>query len=119
MAGTATPPTEDFGVLGHAWALGVVRAVAFGRADRFNAILRANAGLTPRVLSRRLRELVAEGFLERRADGRAVRYRLTGKGEDAAFVLLALLRMGQRHPPSPPSGSSAAPPRATRGNATS
>lgn len=86
--------------------------VAFDRVDRFNALLRANPA------SRRgLRELCAEGILVRRAEGRSVSYGLTGKGEDAAFVLLALLRLGQRHPPaaagwpaaSAPSGSDTTP----------
>jgi DNA-binding HxlR family transcriptional regulator len=94
-------PPQDVGVLGHAWALTVLKNVAFDRVDRFNAMLRANPGLTPRVLSRRLRELCAEGILVRREEGRAVSYGLTAKGEDAAFILLALLRMSQRHQRNP------------------
>jgi DNA-binding HxlR family transcriptional regulator len=90
---------RDFGVLGRAWALTVLREVAFEHRDRFGAMLGANAGLTPRVLSKRLRELCAEGILERVQEGRAVRYRLTPKGEDAAFILLALLRFSVRHAP--------------------
>jgi DNA-binding HxlR family transcriptional regulator len=108
-------PPQDVGVLGHAWALTVLKNVAFDRVDRFNALLRANPGLTPRVLSRRLRELCAEGILVRREDGRAVSYGLTGKGEDAAFILLALLRMSQRHPaagtPAPTAAAATRPPK--------
>jgi DNA-binding HxlR family transcriptional regulator len=97
-----TPIVErDFGSLGHAWALTVLRDVAFERRDRFGMILRANPGLTPRVLSKRLSELVREGILDRVTEGRTVRYRLTGKGEDAAFILLALLRFSTRHPKAP------------------
>ena len=98
------------GILGNAWALSVLKNVAFDHVDRFNGMLRANPGLTPRVLSRRLRELCADGFLVRREEGRTVSYGLTGKGEDAAFILLALLRLGARHPAKP--GGNAKSPRA-------
>src|SRR4029077_8574981 len=36
-------------------------------------------------------------LIQREGTGRSVRYRLTPRGEDAAFVLLALLRYGLTH----------------------
>lgn len=41
--------------------------------------------------------MVREGLLDRLQEGREVRYRLTAKGEDAVYILLAVLRYGIRH----------------------
>ena len=49
------------------------------------------------MLSRRLHQLVAEGLLERTDEEGVVTYYMTGKGEDAVYVLLALLRFGIRY----------------------
>jgi len=38
-----------------------------------------------------------EGLLKRKETGKAVYYHLTNRGEDAIYVLLALLRYGIRH----------------------
>jgi len=38
-----------------------------------------------------------EGLLKRKESGKAVYYHLTNRGEDAIYVLLALLRYGIRH----------------------
>jgi DNA-binding HxlR family transcriptional regulator len=84
-------------VLGRKWALLVLRDVAFLRLDRFGHILRNNPGLSPRILSRRLRELQAEGILERAGEGGQVRYQATAKGQDALYILFALLRYGLIH----------------------
>ena len=75
----------------------ILRDIAFLKIRRFGEILRNNPGLTPRVLSRRLRQMTHEGLLRRRARGESVSYRLTKKGEDAIFILLAILRYGIIH----------------------
>ncbi len=91
------PIRESLRVLGAKWCLLVLRDVAFLRLHRFGEIRRNNPGLTARVLSRRLRQLVDSGLLERTQDGRKVTYSLTKKGEDAVYILLAVLRYGIRH----------------------
>ena len=68
---------------------------------RFGEIRRNNPGLTARVLSRRLRDMQKEGLIERRVSKDAVIYNLTSRGEDAVFILLALLRYGLKHHPVP------------------
>ncbi len=92
----------EFGVFGHKWALAILQDVAFSKLTRFGEILRSNPGLTPRVLSRRLAEMCEQGILTKEGDRQHARYRLTPKGEDAAFILLALLRYGVRHGPTDP-----------------
>jgi DNA-binding HxlR family transcriptional regulator len=75
----------------------IIRDVAFLDLHRFGEIRRNNPGLTARVLSRRLRQLVTAGLLDRTQQGRDVLYNLTNKGEDAVYILLAVLRYGIRH----------------------
>ena len=41
--------------------------------------------------------MIAEGLLERTENDGEVAYNLTSKGEDAVFILLAVLRYGIRH----------------------
>jgi DNA-binding HxlR family transcriptional regulator len=94
------PIRASLGVLGRKWALVVLRDVAFRPAPTFGQILKRSRGLTPRVLSNRLRELRAEELIERVADShdeRKSHYRLTAKGKDAVPILVALASFGMRH----------------------
>lgn len=96
----ACPLRAGLGCLGRRWALVVLRDIAFLRETSFGAILRRNPGLTPRVLSMRLRELRAEGLIARIedvGDRRRVRYRLTGRGADAVPIVTAFIQYGIRH----------------------
>lgn len=88
---------KSLDVLGRRWTLIILRDVGFLRMDRFGQILRNNPGLTPRVLSRRLREMAADGLLKKTTRGSDVRYVPTAKAEDALFILFAYLRYGLRH----------------------
>jgi len=95
----ACPIQASLGVLGRKWALLVLRDVAWFPGTRFSDLLRNNRGLTPRVLTMRLKELRAEGFLERvpGADAREIGYRLTAKGHDVVPILAAFIQFGTRH----------------------
>ena len=97
LAYQADPIRQSVRRLGQRWTLLIVRDMAFLKLNRFGQILRNNPGLTPRVLSRRLREMQQEGLVERTETGDAVTYRLTERGEDAVFILLAFLRYGIKH----------------------
>lgn len=108
LAYQADPIRESVRRLGRKWTLLILRDMAFLKLDRFGKILRNNPGLTPRVLSRRLQQMQAEGLIERQADGDRILYRLTDRGEDAVFILLAFLRYGIKHHlpvGTPPKGS--------------
>lgn len=96
----ACPIRASLGVLGRKWACLILRDVAFFGDMTFTRLLRNNPGMTPRVLSMRLRDLRAEGLIERltRPDNpRDIRYRLTPRGEDAIPILTALIQFGMRH----------------------
>ena len=87
---------DSLKVLGAKWSLLIVRDVVFLGLHRFEEIRRNNAGLTARVLSRRLQQLVAEACSRGRTRGELT-YELTVKGEDAVYILLAVLCYGIRH----------------------
>src|SRR5438876_971624 len=93
----ADPIRDSLKILGRKWTLLIIRDVAFLKIRRFGEMRQNNPGLTARVLSRRLRQMTDEGLVRRSASGRAVYYDLTSRGEDAVYVLLALLRYGIRH----------------------
>ena len=85
--------------LGSKWTLLLLRDMGFLRLTHFNQFLKNNPGLTPRVLSRRLREMQAERLVTRESTGKDVSYTLTERGADAIYILLAFLRYGLKHPP--------------------
>lgn len=94
------PISASLGVLGRKWALAVLRDVAFYKSVRFSDILRNNPGLTPRMLSFRLRELRKENFIRRvphNPDENGVTYELTEKGTDVIPILTAFLSFGMKH----------------------
>jgi DNA-binding HxlR family transcriptional regulator len=74
------------------WAISVIWASLDGAA-RFNEFRQAVAGVPPRTLTERLRELEAAGVLERRvvpASPPYAEYRLTDRGRALAPVVQAL-----------------------------
>jgi DNA-binding HxlR family transcriptional regulator len=94
------PIRASLGILGRKWALLVLRDVAFWPDQTFGQLLSRSPGLTPRVLTNRLRELRSEELIEKFADAhddRKVHYRLTQKGKDIVPVLMALSAFGLRH----------------------
>jgi len=84
-------------IVGELWAFMVIRDVFLG-VRRFEG-LRANLGISRKVLAERLGLLVERGILERRQyQERPPRfeYRLTPMGVDLFPVLMALARWGNR-----------------------
>lgn len=58
------PIRISLGVLGKKWTMLIIRDIGFRRIERFNRLLESIPGLTPRVLSMRLKELEREGLIE-------------------------------------------------------
>jgi DNA-binding HxlR family transcriptional regulator len=84
-------------IVGDRWTFLVLREAFFGTHyyDRFQT----NTGISTNILSSRLKRLVENGIMEKRAekgDSRRYRYRLTEKGLDLYPITLALLRWGDR-----------------------
>lgn len=79
-------------LIGKRWSGAVIRAL-MPRSVRFNQLLMGIPGISDRVLTERLRELEAEGIVERLVDpGPPVRvsYRLTGRGKALTPVIEAV-----------------------------
>jgi len=93
------PIKTSLGVLGKKWTLLILRDIGFLKIVRFNRILDSIPGLTPRVLSMRLRELEEEGFIERvggKRDPTMVVWSLTEKGRDTRPILIHLTAFGSK-----------------------
>jgi len=95
----ACPIQVSLGVLGKKWTMLILRDIAFLKVDRFNQILRTLPGLTPRVLSMRLKELEESGLIrqvENKNAPRLVRWALTEKGEDTMPIMMSFIEFGSR-----------------------
>lgn len=102
------PIVRALDVLGTRWTLIVLRE-AFNGVRRFED-LQQHLGVSPSVLSRRLKDMVDEGLLHRepyREDGDRERheYHPTGKAWDLYPVIVGLMQWGDRYlgdPAGPP-----------------
>lgn len=84
-------------VLGDRWTLLILRDL-MGGLHRYNDILENCGGMSPNVLSDRLKRLEADGLVERKyfkALPPRVEYTLTEKGWTVRPILLALLQWGR------------------------
>jgi DNA-binding HxlR family transcriptional regulator len=93
------PIKTSLGVLGKKWTMLVLRDIGFVGVDRFNRLLDSIPGLTPRVLSMRLKELEEEGFIECIENGKSpliVRWALTEKGRDVLPILMLVTAFGSK-----------------------
>ena len=95
----ACPIRTSLGILGKKWTILILRDIGFLRIDRFNRLLESITGLTPRILSIRLKQLEKEGFIERIEEKKSpmiVRWRLTDKGKDTLPILMQLVAFGSK-----------------------
>ena len=93
------PIKTSLGVLGKKWTMLILRDIGLLKIVRFNRILESIPGLTPRVLSWRLRELEDEGYIECVGGKRqpfVVVWRLTEKGRDTMPILIQLTAFGSK-----------------------
>ena len=99
-SGQDCPIARSLDVLGDPWVMLVIRQALTGVA-RFDE-LRDELGVADNVLSRRLRDMVAAGLLDRHPyEGGRHEYRLTEAGRDLLPVINALVLWGERHRPMP------------------
>ena len=70
------------------------------RKRRFNELLRSLPGCTQRMLTNQLRELEADGIVNRESFGEVpprVEYSLTDKGQDLEPMIRTMCAWGQKH----------------------
>ncbi|MEM7409266.1 MAG: winged helix-turn-helix transcriptional regulator [Myxococcota bacterium] len=89
------PVGRGLDVIGDRWTLVLVRHLL--DANRGFQELRKRTGIAPRVLSARLRQLTADGFVETVADGSRSLYALTPQGRSLAPIITAIARWWIRH----------------------
>ena len=92
-------------LIGKRWSGAILSTLASGRC-RFVELNECVPGMSDRLLSQRLRELEAEGLVERHVEaGSPVRvtYSLTEKGRDLTPALRELREWGRRWKTGPPS----------------
>ena len=93
------PIRTSLGVLGKKWTILIIRDIGFLKINRFNRILESIQGLTPRVLSMRLKELKKEGFIEcieEKGSPMIVQWKLTLMGKDTMPILMQLTAFGSK-----------------------
>jgi DNA-binding HxlR family transcriptional regulator len=91
------PIKASMGVLGRKWTTLLLRDIGFRKVDRFNHLLESIPGLTPRVLSMRLKELERDGIIQKAENEDSVaRWTLTEKGEDTLPILMRLIAFGSK-----------------------
>ncbi len=81
------------------WKLPIIAALAHGR-NRFKDLLQAIERITPRMLSRELKELEINGIITRDANGQApalIAYTLTESGRKIVEVIDAMIEWGLAH----------------------
>ncbi|MGH0038151.1 MAG: winged helix-turn-helix transcriptional regulator [Myxococcota bacterium] len=84
------PVARALDVIGDRWSLVLVRHLLLG--PKGFQELRQRTGIAPRVLSSRLRELAANGFVESAGDGARSPYQLTGRGRTLEPIVSAVAR---------------------------
>ena len=93
------PIRTSLGVLGKKWTILIIRDIGFLKINRFNRLLESIQGLTPRVLSMRLKELKKEGFIEcieEKGSPMKVQWKLTLMGKDTMPILMQLTAFGSK-----------------------
>jgi DNA-binding HxlR family transcriptional regulator len=94
-AGIFDPVARALDLIGERWTLVLVRQLSSG--PKGFQELRQRTGITPRVLSARLRQLVARGFVRTVAErGRSV-YAVTERGHSLEPIISALARWYVHH----------------------
>ena len=94
------PIAHTLNVIGDRWAMLIIRDLFRRGPRRFQDFEESLKGLTPGVLSARLKELKSNGVIETRLYAERpprLEYRLTEKGKELGPVLLAMKNWGERY----------------------
>ncbi len=89
------PVARALDVVGDRWTLVLVRHLL--TSPKGFKELRVRTGIAPRVLSTRLRQLVANGFVEPVAEGSRSAYAVTDKGRSLEPIIAAIARWYVHH----------------------
>jgi DNA-binding HxlR family transcriptional regulator len=94
------PIRTSLGILGKKWTILIIRDIGVRKINRFNRILESIPGLTPKVLSMRLKELEKEDLIEciekKKSSTMMVLWRLTEKGKDTLPILMQMVAFSSK-----------------------
>lgn len=93
------PIATSLGILGKKWTMLVLRDIAMRDMGRFSQLMKGIPGITPRMLSARLKELERQGMIVKTANrksAKAARWRPTEKGWDALPILFSYTAFGSK-----------------------
>lgn len=94
------PVETSLGVLGKKWTMAIIRDIGAYGVDRFSSLSRSLAGIPPRVLATRLKQLENGGFITKKVEKsvppKIVRWSLTEKGVDAIRIGMMLAVFGSK-----------------------
>ena len=96
------PVKISVGVLGKKWTLRILGQVGVYGRDRFNRMLIALPGISPKVLASQLNDLEKAGLLARITVGtspKRVRWALTERGRDAMAILIVMTGFASKYYP--------------------
>jgi DNA-binding HxlR family transcriptional regulator len=98
--GLDCPVARTLDIIGDRWTILILRDLFLNRTRRFQDFSESLSGLTPSVLSARLKELEEEGVIEGRLYSThppRSEYLLTDKGRTLGPILRALRQWGEAH----------------------
>ena len=88
-------------IIGGKWKLLVLRSILLNGPQRYNGLLSTVTGISPKELTRNLRELVEAGILSREVGERKIaHYVPTNLGNGLMPTFTSLLSWGQNLPPA-------------------
>lgn len=95
--GLPCPIARALDVIGTKWTFLIIRDLLIEGTMRFRDLQKSMEGISPKTLSLRLRELEAEGIIERKVYPEVpprVEYSLTEKGKQLESIFIELKRFG-------------------------
>ncbi len=99
---SSCPIAATLEVLGKKWTLEILRDIGMRKRERFSELLESVEGISPRLLSRRLRELEASGLVNRVEEStspKKVSWKFTEKGWDTLPILMSYVAFGSKYFP--------------------
>lgn len=93
------PIRDVIEIIGSKWKLPVIIALSFGN-KRFNELERQLEGISPRMLSKELKDLEINGLVDRTVYSTtpvSVEYSLTKEGKSLDKVIAVMREWGQEH----------------------
>jgi DNA-binding HxlR family transcriptional regulator len=98
--GLRCPVARSLDIIGERWALLILRDLFLNPTSRFQDFEQTMPGITPSVLSSRLKELEASGIIASRLyveHPPRLEYFLTAKGRELGPILSALKKWGEKY----------------------